>query len=186
ALTQPAYICATILDPCLKMHLWKTMEKFLLTQYGITSIEIEQVFCKKAKNFEIDLNAKSSSPDPSISFHSNSLNMQPKSLEKEIFGDQQEVQELEAEIRSYLLEPAENKESDILLFWKSRSGSLPSLSKMAQCYLAIPATSAPSERVFSKGRRISSWQCASLTPKKVEELLCMKKWYRNRHFTSWK
>ncbi|KAG0146713.1 hypothetical protein CROQUDRAFT_23265, partial [Cronartium quercuum f. sp. fusiforme G11] len=69
-----------------------------------------------------------------------------------------EVQELEAEIRSYLLEPAEKKESEILLYWKSQSGRLPSLSKMAQCYLAIPATSAPSERVFLKGRQISSWQ----------------------------
>ncbi|KAG0149529.1 hypothetical protein CROQUDRAFT_39760, partial [Cronartium quercuum f. sp. fusiforme G11] len=38
------YICATILDPCLKMHFWKTMENFLLTQYGITSIDIEQVY----------------------------------------------------------------------------------------------------------------------------------------------
>ncbi|PLW14034.1 hypothetical protein PCANC_17077 [Puccinia coronata f. sp. avenae] len=49
---------------------------------------------------------------------------------------------------------------------------------MARTFLAIPATSAASERVFSKGRRIVSWQRSSLNPKSVEELLCVKEWYQ--------
>ncbi|PLW40458.1 hypothetical protein PCANC_09345 [Puccinia coronata f. sp. avenae] len=49
---------------------------------------------------------------------------------------------------------------------------------MAQCYLAIPATSAPSERVFSKCKAIVGPQRASLSSESIEHLLCLKEWYR--------
>ncbi|KAA1067121.1 hypothetical protein PGTUg99_017221 [Puccinia graminis f. sp. tritici] len=49
---------------------------------------------------------------------------------------------------------------------------------MARRYLAVPATSAASERVFSQGRRIVSWQRSSLEPETIEQLLCLKEWYQ--------
>ncbi|KAI9624760.1 hypothetical protein H4Q26_016678 [Puccinia striiformis f. sp. tritici PST-130] len=49
---------------------------------------------------------------------------------------------------------------------------------MVRKYLSIPATSAAAERVFSKGRRIVSWQRLALKPQTVEQLLCLKGWYQ--------
>jgi hypothetical protein len=48
---------------------------------------------------------------------------------------------------------------------------------MAQQYLCIPATSALSKQVFSKGCRIVSWQRSSLKTRTVEELICLKDWF---------
>ncbi len=91
-----------------------------------------------------------------------------------MFGTTKELQGLESEIRNDLFEPPKPKETDVLLFWTNKREKYPSLSKMARSYLAIPATSFPSERVFEKGRRIVSWQRGKLTPTKVELLICME------------
>jgi hypothetical protein len=42
-------------------------------------------------------------------------------------------------------------DKDPLLWWKHHEFSMPIMGKLARCYLAIPATSASSERVFSIG-----------------------------------
>ncbi|KAI9621977.1 hypothetical protein H4Q26_015415 [Puccinia striiformis f. sp. tritici PST-130] len=55
----------------------------------------------------------------------------------------------------------------------------PTLSRMARKFLSIPATSAASERVFSKGQRIVSWQQSALKPQTVKQLLCLKGWYQS-------
>ena len=60
---------------------------------------------------------------------------------------------------------------DILGWWKTHSEMLPDLSKLAQLYLAIPATSTQSERVFSASVRVSSSSRTSLEPGKVEGLV---------------
>ena len=51
------------------------------------------------------------------------------------------------EMKAYLKE--ETTEDCPLLWWKKNAFRYPLLSKMAQRYLCIPATSVPSERVFS-------------------------------------
>ncbi|KNZ57602.1 uncharacterized protein VP01_2116g1 [Puccinia sorghi] len=58
------------------------------------------------------------------------------------------------------------------------SKTLPNLALMAHQYLCIPATSASSERVISKGHRIVPWQQYSLKPQAVKELLCLKDWFQ--------
>jgi hypothetical protein len=45
---------------------------------------------------------------------------------------------------------------------------------MAQCFLEIPATSAPSEQFFSQGFPIVSWQQSALQPDTIEQILCEK------------
>ncbi|KNZ62002.1 uncharacterized protein VP01_13266g1, partial [Puccinia sorghi] len=48
---------------------------------------------------------------------------------------------------------------------------------MARCFLAIPATSAPSEQVFSQCKTVVGPHCRSLSGESIEHLLCLKEWY---------
>jgi hypothetical protein len=69
---------------------------------------------------------------------------------------------VEVEIRTYFKEDTKPKGTNVLAYWAGCQKKFPILSKMAQTFLAIPATSAASEQVFSKGRQIISWQRSSL------------------------
>jgi len=46
----------------------------------------------------------------------------------------------------------------------------PNLSRLAQVYLAIPATSVSNERMFSKAEVIISERRSRLAPEKVEQI----------------
>ncbi|MBW0565312.1 hypothetical protein O181_105027 [Austropuccinia psidii MF-1] len=83
---------------------------------------------------------------------------------------------LENELTRFLVETSEPKSTAVLVFWQTRRHLFPTLGKMAQKFLSIPATSAPSECIFSIGRKISTFQQASLSPMHVEQLACIKDW----------
>ena len=55
--------------------------------------------------------------------------------------------DLEKEIRQYLKDTTQRK--SLLKFWKKKVIEYPNLSKLARSIYCIPATSAPSERIFS-------------------------------------
>jgi|SRR5690348_164678 hAT family C-terminal dimerisation region len=57
----------------------------------------------------------------------------------------------EGEMERYLATPVAEPSTDILGWWKQHADTYPCLARMARDYLAIPATSAPTERVFSAG-----------------------------------
>ncbi len=52
----------------------------------------------------------------------------------------------------------------------------PKLSKVAQRVLAIPATSAASEREFSKARIVMPWYRCRLSPSTLQALMCLRDW----------
>ena len=54
--------------------------------------------------------------------------------------------------------------NDPLLWWKQRESIFPNLAKLARIYLAIPATSAPSECLFSKASLVINKKCSRLSP----------------------
>ena len=60
-------------------------------------------------------------------------------------------EQLSKEISMYLEQPCEESASDPLLWWKTHETTFPHLAKLARRYLCVPATSVPSERMFSKG-----------------------------------
>jgi hypothetical protein len=60
----------------------------------------------------------------------------------------------ETELTRYLKLPVMPRETDIHLYWKAKQFDLPIISKIANDFLAIPATSATSESVFSVGSDI--------------------------------
>ena len=63
------------------------------------------------------------------------------------------------ELKQYLDAPPAESETDVLQWWKAHAAVYPCLAAMARDYLAIPATSAPVERVFSAGTRLSRSSC---------------------------
>ncbi len=81
----------------------------------------------------------------------------------------------EAELNSYLLTPVIDGEDDPLAWWKVHKINFPRLCKIACKYLCVPATSAPSERLFSTGGNIVTCTHSSLKPAKVDMLVFLAK-----------
>ena len=84
------------------------------------------------------------------------------------------------ELEDYLSEPREPSDEsyDNLLYWKQHTTCYPRLSRMARDYLAITATSASSERVFSVGRDLLGICRFCLKPTTMEACMCLRSWWR--------
>ena len=65
-----------------------------------------------------------------------------------------------------------------LTWWQEQEGRYPKLVQMAKDYLAIPATSTPSERCFSQARLVLPHTRNRLGPTKVKELILLEAWFR--------
>ncbi|KAI4813793.1 hypothetical protein KUCAC02_003021 [Chaenocephalus aceratus] len=62
------------------------------------------------------------------------------------------------------------KDKNPLQWWKENEKKFPSLAVVARSYLAAPATSTPSERLFSAAENIVSKKRARLTKEHVDML----------------
>ncbi|MBW0556115.1 hypothetical protein O181_095830 [Austropuccinia psidii MF-1] len=163
-------ICASILDPWLKMKFFITHNS-TLEDFGTSAKELESIFEREACYHLTSSNESSQLPQPS--------HEQGSALIDEIYPmAHPEANTVENEIQQYFAEPPEVKTTDVLLFWKSQASMFPTLKKMACKYLAIPATSAPSEQLFSCGHKILTYQFASLSSMHVEQLSCLRDWAR--------
>lgn len=88
---------------------------------------------------------------------------------------QSDKTKIEAELATYLLLPNVDSDTDPLEWWKKHQANFPRLSSLAKKYLSIPATSAPSERVFSVGGGIVTCNRACLKPEVVDRLIFLAK-----------
>ena len=75
------------------------------------------------------------------------------------------------ELDAYMAESLPPRSTCPLLWWKDNSTKFPLVSKVAKCFLNIPATSTPSERVFSTGGNTVTQQRSSLKPGNVDALI---------------
>lgn len=71
---------------------------------------------------------------------------------------------LKAELNGYLMTPAIDGEEGLLV-------NFPRLSKLARKYLCIPATSSPSERLFSACGNVVTCERSCLKPAKLDMLV---------------
>ena len=81
------------------------------------------------------------------------------------------ISPIRKEMERYENFSAAAKTMSVLGWWKMMANALPILSEFARSVLAIPASSAKSERVFSRGSNIVTIKRTRLNPKKVEEIL---------------
>ncbi|CAI5470304.1 unnamed protein product [Closterium sp. Yama58-4] len=82
---------------------------------------------------------------------------------------------LDDEVSRYL---SERVRSDVtaLEYWRNAT-NLQTLRRMARDYLAIPATSASSEHVFSLGRNLISWKRHRLASERTRAVMVLRSWY---------
>ncbi|MBW0580368.1 hypothetical protein O181_120083 [Austropuccinia psidii MF-1] len=129
-------ICASILDPQLKMKFFITHNS-TLEYSGTLAKELESIFEKEARYHLTSSNEPSQFPQPSHEKESALIDgIYPMAHPKGNI--------VKNKIQKYFAEPPEVKTTDVL-FWKSQATMFPTLKKMACKYLAIPATNAPSE-----------------------------------------
>ena len=79
------------------------------------------------------------------------------------------------EITNYLSLPIALETENPLTWWQSQLQMFPKLSKIVRKYLAIPATSVSSERLFSDAGNLINTKRTNLDTKLVGQLLFLKK-----------
>lgn len=79
------------------------------------------------------------------------------------------------EMRRYFEEPRISRNEDPLTWWKKKSPFFPNLSQMAREMLCTPASSVPSERLFSKAGELISQRRSNLKDKNVNMILFLNK-----------
>ena len=83
--------------------------------------------------------------------------------------------ELPKKINRYKEIPQISVSSNPLLWWEENCVYLPFLANLAKARLCIPATSVPSERIFSTAGDIVTAQRAALNSEIVDKLIFLKK-----------
>lgn len=82
-------------------------------------------------------------------------------------------EKIDYEIKLNLYLPLIVAEADLLAWWKAHHmEEMPIISKVARKYLCVPATSVPSERVFSASGHILSPSRSKLTADSVKKKTC--------------
>jgi len=71
-------------------------------------------------------------------------------------------------------------DADPLLWWKVNENKFPILAQFAKKYLAIPASQASTERLFSLAKRCVSDLRTSLDPSTVEELVLTTEYIKQK------
>ena len=79
-----------------------------------------------------------------------------------------------SEVDAYISEPCTEMLENPLMYWQINSNTFPLLSNLARKHLAIPATSAPVERLFSIAGKVFSPERCRLNDKTFEQLMMVK------------
>ncbi|XP_059916026.1 E3 SUMO-protein ligase ZBED1-like [Gadus macrocephalus] len=109
---------------------------------------------------------------------------QKKSALAELFGETFASKDMDSktpadiikeEVAFYLAASGIAVDGDPLTWWKSNECKYPHIAKMARCYLAVPGSSVPTERVFSTAGDIVTAKRSTLSPDNVDTLVFLKK-----------
>ena len=114
---------------------------------------------------------------------SNSSESQPPPSKKSaldiLLGPEKDQEESESEWEHYLAEKSPSRDTNPLQWWRVNKHHFPKLAKVARQILCVPATSTPSERLFSKAGLATQKHRSTLKPKNVDAILFLN---QNMHF----
>ena len=86
------------------------------------------------------------------------------------------------EIKVYLSLNLSDENTNPLEWWRVNQSQFPNLSRMAKDYLAIPATSVPSEESFSAGKNLITDKRNRLAGKTIRVCMCLRSWWMNLNY----
>ena len=84
--------------------------------------------------------------------------------------------ERQSELDIYSNAPLVDPYIDILEWWRTNEANYPNLSRFARDCLLIPATSVPSEQVFSISGDMITEKRSRLNEKTVRIAMCLRSW----------
>jgi hypothetical protein len=175
AVKKPVYLCSTLLDPRLKID---GLNDSLLDSIDLSKEEIIQMFKDAAEGFSCN------------SFYTESQTSKKKdqaqndstrsSISSDLFKKKKlKILSLQDEIDSYLDSECEDEAVEPLAYWRCNSQKFPSLSRMAQTYMAVSASSTPCERAFLVGRHIQDYSRNRMKATTLESIICLQNWIDN-------
>lgn len=82
------------------------------------------------------------------------------------------------EVKTYMSTPTAPRGTEILTWWSDHEKEYPVLAAMARDFLAIPATSAASERAFSLARHLLTPFRQCIEDENVQQCMRLKYWMR--------
>lgn len=92
----------------------------------------------------------------------------------------EKTQQSNDEFQQWLHQVGIETDEDPLTWWREHEKQFPTIAKIAKKYLCIPATSVPSERLFSDAGNVITKKRASMDPETLEEILMV---YENCELT---
>ena len=82
---------------------------------------------------------------------------------------------IKREVDLYMAQLPTSLSSDPLVWWRDNATRFPYVATLARIYLGVPATSVPSERVFSTAGDIVTAQRSRLAGDHIDQLIFLKK-----------
>lgn len=154
------YLVSTILDPRIKC------------MNEDDENEAEEILRKKYEEYSANylptpIESRSSSPTPI-----ESTIYQPKLFA--IF-EQNQLRRASDEVTEYLREDKITFNQNPFEWWASKKGKYPILAKIARTYLAAPATSTPSERLFSDAGNVLSEKRTRMDSELFKRIIFLKR-----------
>jgi hAT family C-terminal dimerisation region len=159
------YAIAVILDPSLK-----------LDYYAVSGWEPAHVaharnaLQRAVEEYELAGERAAASPQPRVTWRARGNGRVGCSLKR------QRTQK-GTETEQYLAAPTIEYGEDVLDWWRTNAKTYPCLARIARDYLAIPATSVPSERVFSSGTDLITSKRGSLHDDTIRACMCVDGFY---------
>jgi hypothetical protein len=86
------------------------------------------------------------------------------------------IADFETEYAKWMRQQPTKRDTNILRYWSSKEYEFPIIARIARDHLAIPATSAASESVFSIGGDIITKKRNRLSAGNTRRLLCLRDW----------
>jgi hypothetical protein len=157
------YLLSTILDPRIK--------------YIYDKEEEEEILYKKYNEYKenyLPTPRESRAPSPTQSENTfSTIIYQPKLFA--IFDEQDQPQTSANEVAEYLKEDKIKFSQNPFEWWVNKKSKYPVLSRLARIYLAVPATSTPSERLFSDAGNLLTAKRSRMDPELFKRIMFLKR-----------
>uniref|UniRef100_G3N7L6 HAT C-terminal dimerisation domain-containing protein n=1 Tax=Gasterosteus aculeatus TaxID=69293 RepID=G3N7L6_GASAC len=166
---QSKQIIAAALDPRFLQLKFLTAEESFSVQNKVQALALQHMD-RSTGNQDATASAEKGSPNRrTVSVVDSLLGSDSTDSDNDDSEEDAHNQKIRNEVLMYFGEQPLSKTESPLSWWKW----FPALASLAKSFLCIPATSTPSERLFSAAGNIASKKRASLSPEHVNMLTCL-------------